>query len=208
MTNPEPDNGATRDDLVKRLELMETMIAEGRQSTCRHGWIFVLWGLVNLTGMGWQQIQPHSRWVWWVCLGVGLTLNVLGSKLQKRNPGRARSGAGRSLEAVWSMMGVTMVLYVGTVLLTHFGWQYSYLSALLMILGMAHATSAAILRWSLQAVVAGVWWVGGCAVLFLNSYRAVRYIFFAEMCLGMIAFGLYAMWLERRNGGGWVNRNG
>jgi hypothetical protein len=31
MTNLEPDNGTTRDDLLQRVALMETMIAEGRR---------------------------------------------------------------------------------------------------------------------------------------------------------------------------------
>jgi hypothetical protein len=68
---------------------------------------------------------------------------------------------------------------------------------------MAHAISAAILRWRVQALVAAIWWAGGVAVLFLNSYRATNYIFYAEMCLGMVAFGIYAMVQERRFGG-WV----
>ena len=195
------DGGADRDELVQRLELMEAMIAEGRRATCHHGWIFVLWGVVDLVGMGWQQMQPHSRWVWFVCLGVGLVLNGLGVWRQKRRDGQGKGGTEKSVEAVWRMMGVTMVLYVVTVLLTHFGWQYSYISALLMILGMAHAISAAILRWRVQALVAAVWWAGGVAVLILNSRRATTWIFYVEMCLGMIAFGIYAMVQERRHGG-------
>jgi len=201
MSDSGQGNGTDRDELVQRLELMEAMIAEGRRATCHHGWIFVLWGVVDLVGMGWQQMQPHSRWVWFVCLGVGLVLNGLGVWRQKRRDGQGKGGTEKRVEAVWRMMGVTMVLYVVTVLLTHFGWQYSYISALLMILGMAHAISAAILRWRVQALVAAVWWAGGVAVLILNSRRATTWIFYVEMCLGMIAFGIYAMVQERRHGG-------
>jgi hypothetical protein len=191
--------GTDRDELLQRLELMETMIAEGRRATCRHGWIFILWGLVVLIATGWQSLQPHSRWVWWICGGVGLVLNVLGLRLRSKQQGQS-SGIERSVGAVWRWMGVTLVLYVGSVLLTRFGWQYSYLSALLMIVGMAHAISAALLRWRVQALVAGVWWSGGVAVLFLNSHTAARIVFVAEMGLGMIAFGIYATIQERRYG--------
>jgi hypothetical protein len=201
MANDEV-GGTDRDELLQRLELMETMIAEGRRATCRHGWIFILWGLVDLIGMGWQSLQPHSRWVWWICGGGGLALNVLGVRLRKNGQGQS-SGIERSVTAVWRWMGVTMVLYVASVLLTHFGWQYSYLSALLMMLGMAHAISAAILRWRVQALIAAVWWAGGMAILFSNSHKAAQTIFLAEMCLGMIAFGIYATIQERRFGG-WV----
>jgi hypothetical protein len=49
--------------------------------------------------------------------------------------------------------------------------------------------------------VAGVWLAGGIATFFVpRSY--VLGVFIAEMCLGMVLFGLYAMWLERRNRSG------
>ncbi|MGA1981090.1 MAG: hypothetical protein ABSG84_01345 [Acidobacteriaceae bacterium] len=196
MTNPEPDNGKTRDELLQRIELMECMIAEGRQTTMRNGWIFVLWGLVDLAGVGWQQLPHHTEWVWPVCIVVGLALQFTIFALRKRAPRAARGTQCRSVQAVWGMMGLAMLVYVGTVLFTHFGWQYSYLSALLMIIGLAHAISAVILRWRVQAVVAGLWWAGAVAVLICNSYRAVNWIFLIEMCFGMIAFGLYVMFLE------------
>ena len=44
MTNLEQGNGTSRDDLLQRLALMETMIAEGRRNTGRFGWVFILWG--------------------------------------------------------------------------------------------------------------------------------------------------------------------
>ena len=74
MTPPDPENGTSRNDLLQRIELMESMIVEGRQTTMRCGWIFVLWGLVDLAGMTWQLRPNHSRWVWPVSLGTGLVL--------------------------------------------------------------------------------------------------------------------------------------
>jgi hypothetical protein len=202
-TNSDPEGGTSRDDLVQRIELMASMIAEGRQTTMRCGWIFVLWGLVNLAGMGWQMGPHHSRWVWPVCLGTGLVIQILGLAVRKRAGPRPCQGMqSRSVGAVWAMMGLALIVYVGAVLATHFAWQYSYVSALLIIVGLAHAISAVILRWRVQAVVAGLWWAGAVAVLVFNSRPAANSIFLIEMCFGMIAFGVYVMLLERRGNSG------
>ena len=73
MTNPEPENGKTRDELVRRLDLMEAMIAEGRRYTGCNSWIFVLWGVVDLVAHAWQQYFRHfgGRWAWPICLSAG-----------------------------------------------------------------------------------------------------------------------------------------
>ena len=209
MNDFEDENGTARAELLQRLELMECMIAEGRRSVTRCGWIFVLWGLVDFAGYGWEYYLPQStwRWAWPVCLTAGAIITVIGSMLQKRRDGSSKSMQCRSLDAVWGMMGVTLALYVGTALMTHFSWQYSYVSALLMIVGMAHGISAVLLRWRAQGIVAAIWWAGGVAILFCNSHRATDDIFLLEMCFGMIVFGLYAMILEHR-GGGWGHANG
>jgi hypothetical protein len=200
MSDFKTDGGTTRDDLMQRLALIEAMIAEGRQTTIRCGWMFVLWGVVNVVGIGWQYLQPHSEWVWPVCLAAGLAIQFVGVALRKGGSGRSKSMACRSVEAVWSMMGVAMGLYVGAALFRHYTWQLSYLAAIQMIVGLAHAISAVIVRWRVQALVAGLWWVGGVAIFFVHSARPMYFIFLPEMLVGMIAFGLYAMVLDRRNG--------
>jgi hypothetical protein len=211
MTNPEPDNGITRNDLLQRLELMETMIAEGRRFTARCGWIFVLWGLVDLAAMTWLYLKPHSNWAglhaWPVCLIAGVILTAIGRSLQRREQAPGKSVQCRSVEAVWSMMGVALAILITGAMVRHLTWQYSYLAGLLIIIGMAHAISAMILRWRLQGIVAAVWWVGGMAMFFARGMRDVNIIMFVEMCLGMVLFGLYAMMLERRNGGVFGSQN-
>ena len=199
MTAPhDPESSSTRDELLQRLEVMECMIAEGRAATMRNGWIFVLWGLVDLVGFAWQTARPHMGSVWPICLAAGMVLQIIGLLLVRRRS-RIINNRCRHVEAVWSMMGVAMVLYVVAILITHLGWQLSYISAILMILGLANAISAVILRWPIQGVVAAFWWIGGISVLFFQSFRAFQIIFVSEMCFGMIAFGLYVMFVERRN---------
>jgi len=203
MANGGVDGGADRDELIQRLELMETMIAEGRRSTTRCGWIFLLWGLVDLTAMSWRFFQPHSNWVgaraWPVCLIAGAVLTCIGLALQRRNPGRGMSTCRPNVGVVWFMMGIALACYIASAMVRGLTWQYSYIAALLIIIGLAHAISAAILRWRVQGVMAAVWWLGGIAVFRARSQSDVEVIMFVEMCLSMIAFGLYAMMLERRS---------
>jgi hypothetical protein len=112
-----------------------------------------------------------------------------------------------NVELVWLMMGIALACYIASAMIRGLTWQYSYIAALLIIVGLAHAISAAILRWRVQGIMAAVWWLGGIAVFLARSQGDVQVIMFVEMCLSMIVFGLYAMWLEWKNGGHWVNRN-
>jgi hypothetical protein len=95
------------------------------------------------------------------------------------------------------MMGLTAMLYFAGAMIEQKAWQISFVAAMLMFVGMAHGISAMILRWKAQGLVACVWWIGGVAMFFLPD-RYWLNIFVGEMCFGMIGFGLYAMWLERR----------
>lgn len=206
MANFEAEGGTTRDDLVQRVALMEEMITEGRKSTVRYGWIFVLWGLIDLAPVGWQLVVPHSRWVmnwsWPIAIACGVAIQFIVMAILRRRSGVVCSSnmRGRSMSAVWSMMGLTAMLYFAGAMIEHKTWQISFIAAMLMFVGMAHGTSAVILRWWAQGLVAGVWLAGGVAMFFVPVDYWLA-IFVAEMCFGMIGFGLYAMWLERHDAG-------
>jgi hypothetical protein len=105
------------------------------------------------------------------------------------------------------MMGISLAIYITGAMVRHLTWQYSYVAALLIIIGMAHGISAVILRWRVQGVVAAIWWAGGIAAFCVRSNAGVQRIMFLEMVFGMILFGLYAMALERKSGGGRANEN-
>jgi hypothetical protein len=200
--NSEPDNGTSRDDLLERIELMEAMIAEGRQATARFGWIFVLWGLVDLAGMALEWEHPGHSWNWPIVIATGMVLQFAGLGLRKRTGRKCGANTqARALSAIWGMMGLTIVLYCFTAIFTHqAGWP-GYVSAIFMIVGLAHAASAIILRWRVQGVVAAFWWAGGLACFFVSG-RWFLTFFGVEMFFGMVLFGLYGMVLERRGGGG------
>jgi hypothetical protein len=202
MSHSERDDETTREDLLQRLALMETMIAEGRRYTGRNSWIFVLWGLVDIVAMSWQHYLPHSggRWAWPICLPTGAILSLAGKLIQLRSPGYSKNEACGRVMSVWSMTGSGMGIYIATAMITHFDWQYSYMAAILMMIGMAHGISAMLLRWPMQGLAAAVYWAGGVAIFAFNSGKATNIIWWIEMGLVMIVFGLYAMRVEPTGG--------
>ena len=190
----------TRDDLVARLDLMEAMIAEGRQVTSRCGWVFVLWGFVILAALGLEWLHPGRVWNWPAAICSGWALQFAGFFLWERRRQKYRcrtSTKGRTMAAIWSMMGVTLALYCFTGMLTHHG-GVAYLAAILMIIGFAHATSAVVLRWAPQGAVAAMWWAGGLATVFVSGYWLPA-IMAIEMLFGMVFFGFYMMYLDSRD---------
>jgi hypothetical protein len=201
MTNFESDNGTTRDDLVQRVALMETMIAEGRRNTARFGWIFVMWGLVYFVAIGWSFYLPYKYWAWPVCAGVAILAGIVVRVREKRAGGSIGSIRSRSIESVWQGMGTAIILYVAAAIASHHAGSEAYVGAILFFIGLAHAISAMILRWGVQAAVAAIWWLGGIAVFFVTPDQSIV-IFLVASFFGMILFGLYAMWLERRRAAG------
>jgi hypothetical protein len=95
------------------------------------------------------------------------------------------------------MMALGVSLYCAAAIVRHVTWQISYVAAILMLVGLAHATSSVILRWQAQAVVAALWWAGGIASFFLPGMYLYLLVV-AELLFGLVAFGLYAMLMERR----------
>jgi len=203
MAEFEQEDGVTRDELVQRVELMERLITEGRQYTGRNAWIFVLWGLVDLTAWAWQNYSPHfgGPWAWPICLSAGVVLTLAGKMIQKSGKGYSSNDLCGRVMGVWGMMGLAMGIYIASAMLTGFSWQYSYIAGLLMMLGMAHAINASLLRWWMQGLVAAVYWAGGVAIFVCNSWKATNFIMLIEMGVVMVMFGLYAMWKEPNGSG-------
>ena len=197
MNSPETDNGTTRDDLLQRVALMETMIAEGRKSTARFGWIFVMWGLIYFVAMGWVVFLPFKDWAWPVCVSVGVLVGIVRVR-RKRADGTGENQLSRSIEAVWQAMCVAIILYVIAAGASGHGDQSAYYAAALFFVGLAHGISARILRWGAQGLVAFLWWGCGIAMFFFRTRNEVLSIFLVAAFFGMILFGLYAMMLERR----------
>lgn len=173
MTNAEMDNGATRDDLLQRVVLMESMIAEGRKSTARYGWIFVMWGLIYFAAMGWAVFLPFKDWAWPVCVSIGVLAGIVKGR-RMRADGTVGNQRSRSIEAVWQAMTVAIVLYVIAAGVSGHGNQPAYYAAVFFFVGLAHGISARILRWGVQGLVAFIWW--GCGSALFSSTRGTRWL--------------------------------
>jgi hypothetical protein len=197
MNRNDGSNGTSREELVERVALMEAMIAEGRQTTGRAGWIFVMWGVLYFAATGWVCYLPHKTFAWPVCMTTGVVVLVWRGR---RRRGGIVQGRSRTIGAVWAAMGIGVSLFAisgGIADRAEHGIAL-YLAAILFFVGMAHAISALILRWAAQGMAAAVWWGGGIAILFASSPEVMLEIFLGATFFGQIVFGLYAMVLERR----------
>jgi hypothetical protein len=195
------EDGTTRDDLLQRVALMEEMIAEGRASTARYGWMFVLWGLTYFAAIAWTVYLPYTEWAWPGCIAA---CSVVFGIVRSRQPlveGKIDNLRRHSLDAVWQVIGGGIILYLIAVIASGHGKQPEYLAAVLFFNGLANGVSARILRWWPQAVAAAIWWGCGTAMLFFTTRTEILTLFLMATFCGMILFGLYAMWLERRDAG-------
>ncbi len=196
MSDLEKEDGTNRTDLMQRVELMEQMIAEGRQATGRYGWVFVLWGVVYFAAMGWVIFLPHKNWAWVTCILVGYVFNHAIMKRQQHGYGGDKSPRSRAIAAVWIAMGLSIWIYAVGAGIGNYLWRPSYVAPILIFIGMANAISAMILRWKVQGAVAAIWYAGGFATFFANQKQSIA-IFLTATFFGMIVFGLYAMMQER-----------
>jgi hypothetical protein len=198
MTNIEQHDGTTREELVQRVALMEAMIAEGRQSTARYGWMFVLWGLTYFAAIAWTVTLPYAEWAWLACIAAcSVVFGVVRSR-QSRVEGQIDNLRRHSLDAVWQVIGGGIILYLLAVIVSGQAKEPGYLAAVLFFNGLANGVSARILRWWPQGVSAAIWWGCGTAMLFFTTRTEELALFVTATFCGMIVFGLYAMWLERR----------
>jgi len=199
-TNPEfaPNPSPTHADIVARLDLMEAMIAEGRATTARFGWIFVLWGIVYLFAMTWCSFLPFNAFAWPVSIIAGVIITTVVKRRQRLAGINLRTPRAHSVESVWQATGVAVTLFAFSCVFTHQINSPVALSGILFLVGLAHATSAMILRWAAQGAAAAVWWIAGIAALFFTAPEQLFLIFMLATLFGMVFFGLYAMWLERR----------
>jgi hypothetical protein len=154
--------------------------------------------MVCLGGIGVSYLLPRSYWVWPIIIASGFVIQFAGIAMRRRSGNwTGENIKSRSVAAVWRMMGIAIILYAAPAIVTHTIHQIAYIAAIFMFLGMAHATSAMILRWKAQGVVAGLWWAGGTATYFVPRDYVIT-IYVVEMVCCMVLFGVYAMMLERR----------
>jgi hypothetical protein len=184
----------TEQELKDRLSLIETMIAEGRQTTESWGWTFVLWGVAYYVAIAWANWgNPSIGWPV-TMITAGLLTALIASRKSKGSPDTT---LGRSMASVWIAAGASLFLFGICFGMTRHADQPVFVAVIAIMLGMANATSSLILRWKAQFVCAVVWWAAGVVSLFGTvTQGAIGFLTAIFLC--QIVFGTYMMISEAR----------
>ena len=200
MTDAEMNPTSTnRAELLERLTVLEHMVNEGRRSTEKWGWNFILWGLAPLTALYWQIHWPHPNWSWPVMMTLAAAITATVSSRQASSGPKHDTAVHRALSSVWAVSGSSIFLYIVVAALSHHYDDFrAFLATLFILLAIPNTVSAAVLRWRTQYLVSGMWW---CAVVFAffapMSWEIPIYVI--ALLLGNVAFGIYLSIIERRS---------
>ena len=188
------NNPIEEGEIAERLRLIEQMIGEGRRTTGKWGWMWVLWGAAYLLASGWS-VLDKSGMPWAVTMPVAA---VLSSILAKRNrqPGVA-SAISRAMTGIWSGVGIAMLLVLFSLSFSGHYQIHTFLAIIGGMLGVANFASSVILRWPAQLFCALVWWLAAAGGCFLSAEQA-GWVFLAAIFLAQIVFGIYVMATEGR----------
>jgi hypothetical protein len=181
-------------DLAGRLKLIENMMAEGRRTTERWGWVFVLWGVAYYVAIFWTSLG-HFAAAWPVTMTVGWVLTVV-IALRKAST-RPKTTMGRAVSSIWIAMGISMFVLFPALSFSGRINEYIMVSVAAAMMGMANAASAILLRWWLQFACAVIWWATAAFACFGRSQQ-VATAFLVAIFLCLIAFGLFGMVADAR----------
>ncbi len=124
-------------ELTERLKLIETMIAEGRRTTTKWGWTFVLWGLAYYVAIAWAT-WGRSSWAWPVTMVAAAVLSsVLASRMKRGQP---QTTIGRAIAAPWIAMGISIMIVLTALAVSGRYNPHVYVAIVGAMLGTAHLT--------------------------------------------------------------------
>jgi hypothetical protein len=192
-TNPEEQDLSKR-ELAARLSLIETMIAEGRQTTESWGWTFVLWGIAYYVAIAWST-WGHSNFAWPVTMiGTSILTAVFASRGRNRQP---ETTIGRAISAIWIGVGVSLFILCLCASIAGRIDVQTFVAVVAAMLGAANAISSIILKWKGQFACALVWWTAAGLSCFGTPAQS-SVIGLVAIFLGQIVFGGYMMISEAR----------
>ena len=181
-------------ELKDRLNLIETMIAEGRRTTESWGWTFVLWGVAYYIAIAWAT-WGHSTLAWPVTM---IAAGVLTGILSSRNAGkRPETTVGRAMMAIWLAMGISTFAVMMSLGMSGRLDLHNSVAIIGAMLGAANATSSIIVKWKMQFACAVVWWASAVVGCF-TSDSVTSIVFLAAIFFCQIVFGIYGMIAESR----------
>lgn len=186
-------------DLRARLSLIESMIAEGRRTTARWGWTFVLWGVAFYIALAWSTWGARSEFSWPITMiAAALITSVLVSRQTHSN---AQTAMSRAVGSVWIATGAALFVVLASLGFSGRLDAHIFVAILGGILGATNAMSSMILKWRLQLACAIVWWATSIAACF-TSGKQTMIVFLAAIFFCQIVFGIYGMIKESRRATG------
>ncbi|MGA2909956.1 MAG: hypothetical protein ABSE36_19840 [Terracidiphilus sp.] len=194
---------AENQELTERLELIESMIAEGRRSTAKWAWTIVLWGVAFYVAIAWSTglfggpIWGQHYMAWPVTMVGTWLLNVALLRRMHRSAKAPMTTVGRAVMSIWTAMGISMFALLLPLGLSGRADQQVCVAVVATLLGTANAASGILLKWPAQFGCAVVWWLASAASLF-GTVTQSTIAFLVAIFLCQIAFGIYAMILESR----------
>src|SRR6202035_4299395 len=175
----------TEQDLKESLSIIQRMIAEGRRTTERWGWTFVLWGVAFYLAFAWSA-WSHSVWAWPATMLIAGIVTASAASLKAG--GHPQTTLGRAIGSIWIALGISMfLLFLALGLSGRLTDQHLFVAVMSVILGMDNAASGLILRWKIQLACAVVWWVTVLATCFASDAQSII-VFLVAVFLCQIVF--------------------
>jgi peptidoglycan/LPS O-acetylase OafA/YrhL len=192
---------AAEKELRDRLDLIESMISEGRRKTESWGWTFLLWGIAYFVAIFWTSsggtmlIWGRSSLAWPVTMfsAAGLTM-AIGIW---RGRGKPDTAMGRAIVSIWIAVGISMLLIFPSLAMNRRLDEHSFVAIVAGMLAIANGASGMILKWRSQIACAVLWWITTVAACF-GSEAQLTAVFLSALFLCQIVFGIYAMMMESR----------
>ena len=178
-------------ELLQRLELIESMVLQGRRTTQNWGWSFVLWGAGQLIALAWTIFLGHPEIAWAVTMTLCGILTGIGSSRMRKAEG-AESIISRSLGSIWFSCGIAL-FFLGLIgNSTGFFTFHTFMEVLFALMGVANMASGAILRWRTQQILGALWWAGAVVIMF-GSEQLTLWLFVGMTLCAELLFGIYLM---------------
>lgn len=185
-------------DLKDRLQLIESMISEGRRTTGSWAWAFVFWGVAYYVAIAWTAYN-HSSWAWPVTMGFAWVTCWALIQRQRKNQPRQKPATtvGRAIHAIWLAMGISLTLLLPALAFSGRFSQHIFVAIVAAMLALANGASGMIVRWKAQIASAIVWWGATVAACFGSDAQCAG-VFLVAIFFCQIVFGVYALIVESR----------
>jgi hypothetical protein len=178
--------------MQERLQLIESMIQEGRKSTDYWGWMFLLWGVAYFIAIGWTYYLPHPQYGWPLVMTATALAGALIGRGKRRRCPKPENAQSRALGGIWCATAAAIFLFAFSGALSGHSEPHTFLAGIEILIGVANAASAFTLRWRLQFLMALVWWGCGVASCFVAVEHLISVLILATL-IGNIGFGLHLM---------------